>query len=140
MKDRKAKNFISQEEKTIYVKTLITYLIPFFVSDLKYQMIVLPMKLHQFYSWSQDRRSMEYSVENQITNRIIAMGEEKNSSFNNYLSWTQTFVEVHKFFFGGKTFQLNFGQCILLLAMWHMTSVIYMCTRPDKWHVKYNVL
>ena len=89
------------------------------------------------YSWSQDRRSMEYSVENQIANRLIAMGEEKNSSFTKILSWTQTFVAFHSFNFEGKTFQLNFGQCSLLSAMWHVTSVMWYIQTSDIWNIMY---
>ena len=63
VKDRKAKNFIS--EKNVSLKTLITSL-SFFVTDLKYQMQILLVELSQSYSWSQDRRSMEYLLENQI--------------------------------------------------------------------------
>ena len=69
VKDRKAKNFIS--EKTVSLRTLITSF-PFFVSDLKYQMKVLSVEWHQSYSWSQDRMSLEYWVENQIANWLIA--------------------------------------------------------------------
>ena len=68
VKDKK-KYFIS--EKTVSLKTLITSL-SFFVSDLKYQMKVLSVELHQSYSWSQDRRSLEYWVENQKANWLIA--------------------------------------------------------------------
>ena len=56
VRDRKANNFISFK---IFVTSLFL-----FVSDIKYQMKVLPVELHQSYSWSQDRRCMEYSLEN----------------------------------------------------------------------------
>ena len=109
----------SSLKKTVSLKTLITSLF-FFVSDLKY-------------SWCQDRKSMEYSVENQIANQLIAMGEENNSIFIKMISYTQNLVAVHSFNFKEKKFQLNLSQCNLLSAMWHVT-------RPDKGHLKYNVL
>ena len=100
VRDRKSKIFIS--EKNVSLKTFNTSL-SFFVFDLKYQMKVLLVELHQSYFWSQERRSMEYSLENQIENWLIAMGEEKNSSFIKILSWTQNFVAVQLFNFkGGK--------------------------------------
>ena len=56
---------ISYLKKTVSLKTLINSL-SFFVSDIKYLMKVLPVELNQSYYRSQDRRSMEYLVENQI--------------------------------------------------------------------------
>ena len=53
----------------------------FFVHDLKYQMNVLPVELRQSFSWSKYRRSMEYSVKNQIANRLISIIDDKKNSF-----------------------------------------------------------
>ena len=100
-------------------------------------MKVLPVELTHSYSWSQDRRSMEYSVENQIANKRIAMGEEQNSAFIKILSWTQNFVTVHSFNFKGKIFQLEFGQCNLLLAMWHVISVMSHVQTSNMWNIIY---
>ena len=139
VKDRKARNFISSHliKRNVSLKTH-TNILSFFVSDLKYQMKVLQVELHQSYSWSQDRRSMDYSEENHIANWLIATGEEKNSSLIKISSWTQNLVIVSSF---------NFKEKNLSAEFWPMQSSIgnvphYIChvTCPDKWHVKYNVL
>ena len=78
---------------------------------------------------------MEYSVENQIANRNIAMGKEKNRYFIKILPWS--FVTFHSFHFEGETFQLNFDQCSLLWAMWHMISVMWRIQTGDMWTIMY---
>ena len=132
VKDRKAKHIIS--EKLSLLRLLSTVYL--FFSDLKYQMKVLPVELHQSYSWSQDRRSMEYSVQNQIANRLIVWVKRRKA-----LSFK--FILNTKFCCGSL---ILFWRDNVLAEFW--PRQFYICnvkcdicyvTRPDKWHVKYNV-
>ena len=50
------------------------------------------------------------------------------------------FFAVHSFYFKGKTFQLNFGQCNLLSAMWRVTSGMWHVQTSNMWNIMYNSL
>ena len=123
-------------KKTVSLKTLITSL-SFFVSDLKYQMKVLLVELHQSYSWSQDRRSMEYSLENQIAIDLYP--------------WVKTRIALSLKFYLDYKILLHYINSIfrenISAEFWSMQSSIGnvkrdIChvTRQHKWQVKYNVL
>ena len=109
----------SSLKKTVSLKTRITSL-SFIVSD---QIKFLLVKLYQSYSRSQDRRSMEYSVENQIANRLIAMGEKKKSSF------IQIYLEYQ--------ILLQSINCSLLLVIWNVTSVMWHIQTSNMWNLMY---
>ena len=59
------------------------------------------------------------------------------SLFFLFLSWTQNLVAVHSSNFKGKTFQLNFGQCNLLSAMWRVTSFMWHVQTSNMWNIIY---
>ena len=92
-------------------------------------MKVLPVEVHQFHSRSQDIRSMEYSLETQIANRPTAMGEES------YLEHKLLLHSIHSIW-KEKNISAEFWAMQSSISNLTVTSV----TRPDKGHVKYNLL
>ena len=101
-------------------------------------MKVLLVELHQSYSWTKDRKSMEYSVENQISNWLIAMDEEKNSSFNIFFILNTKFCCSQFTQFLRKNISAEFWPIQSFIG--NVKRDICHVTRWDKWHLKYNVL